>query len=121
MTPRVAAPMEAADAKAATGAAGVYQSKRAREQQEVLKVETDSPSSAIRTAGGKTFYLRDGFWTDSEFKAGSTLPVTEVKFGSNAYFDLLKQKPRLGEFFSLGEKVIVILEGRIYRVTAEGQ
>jgi Ca-activated chloride channel family protein len=121
MTPRVAAPMEAADAKAATGAAGVYQSKRAREQQEVLKIEKDSPSSAIRTAGGKTFYLRDGFWTDSEFKVGSTLPVTEVKFGSNAYFDLLKQKPRLGEFFSLGEKVIVILEGRIYRVTAEGQ
>ena len=116
-----AAPMKAADAKAVTGLAGVQQSKRAREQQEVVKLETESPSSAIRTAGGKTFYLREGIWTDSEFKAGSTLPVTTVKFGSDDYFNLLKQKPRLGEFFSLGERVIVIFEGRIYRVDAQVQ
>ncbi|MDQ2920921.1 MAG: trypsin, partial [Acidobacteriota bacterium] len=114
------APMKAADAKAVTGVAAVQQSKRAREQQEVMKLETDSASSAIRTAGGKTFYLRDGIWTDSEFKAGSALPVTVVKFGSDEYFNLLKQKPRLGEFFSLGERVIVIFEGRIYRVDAQG-
>lgn len=120
VSPGIAAPMREADAKAATGVAGVQQSRRAREQQEVVIVEAESASSAIRTAGGKTFYLRDGIWTDSEFKAGSTLPVTEVKFGSDAYFNLLKQKPRLGEFFSLGEKVIVIFEGRIYRVAAEG-
>ena len=96
----------------------MQQSKRARLQQEAITVESEPEisSPAIKTAGGKTFYLRDGFWTDSEFKAGSTLPVTEVKFGSDAYFDLLKQKPRLGEFFSLGEKVIVVFEGRIYRV-----
>ena len=115
-----APPMTAADAQAVTGSVAVQQSKRAREQQEVMKVDNDSPSSAIKTAGGKTFYLRDGFWTDSEFKAGSTLPVTEVKFGTEAYFNLLKQKPKLGEFFSLGEQVIVILEGRIYRVVADG-
>jgi Ca-activated chloride channel family protein len=113
---RPAAPMQAADAKAVTGSVAVQQSKRAREQQEVLKVEAESASSSIRTAGGKTFYLRDGIWTDSDFKAGSTLPVTSVKFGSDEYYNLLKQKPRLGEFFSLGEKVIVILDGRIYRV-----
>jgi Ca-activated chloride channel family protein len=114
--PPSAAPMKAADAKAVTGIAGVQQSKRAREQQEAMQVETDSRSSAIRTAGGKTFYLREGIWTDSEFKAGSTLPVTTVKFGSEEYFNLLKQKPRLGEFFSLGEKVIVIFEGKVYKV-----
>ena len=108
--------MKAADAKAVSGLAGVQQSKRAREQQEVVIVETESRSSAIRTAGGKTFYLREGIWTDSEFKAGSTLPQTAVKFGSDEYFTLLKQKPRLAEFFSLGERVIVIFEGRIYRV-----
>ena len=114
--PPSSAPMKAADAKAVSGLAGVQQSKRAREQQEMVMVETESRSSAIRTAGGKTFYLREGIWTDSEFKAGSTLPQTAVKFGSDEYFTLLKQKPRLAEFFSLGEKVIVIFEGRIYRV-----
>jgi Ca-activated chloride channel family protein len=115
-TPPPPAPMKAADASAVTGVAAVQQSKRAREQQESVTVETDSRSSAIRSAGGKTFYLRDGIWTDSEFKPSSTLPVTTVKFASEEYFNLLKQKPRLGEFFSLGEKVIVIFEGKVYKV-----
>ena len=115
-TTPAAAPMKAADAKAVSGLAGVQQSKRAREQQEAVIVEAEGRSSAVRTAGGKTFYLREGIWTDSEFKAGSTLPQTAVKFGSGEYFALLKQKPRLGEFFSLGEKVVVVFEGRIYRV-----
>jgi Ca-activated chloride channel family protein len=110
--------MKAADARANTGMAGVQQSKRAREQQETLQVDKDTASSAIKTAGGKTFYLREGVWTDSEFKAGSSLPETVIKFGSDEYFALLKQKPRLAQFLSLGEQVVVIFEGKIYRVTA---
>ncbi|MGH9929193.1 MAG: VIT and vWA domain-containing protein [Pyrinomonadaceae bacterium] len=112
------APAKAADARATTGAVAVQQSKRAREQQEVMRVEGESASSAIKTTGGKTFYLREGVWTDSEFKPGSSLPETVVKFGSDDYFALLKQKPQLATFFSLGERVIVILDGRIYRVNA---
>jgi len=96
----------------------VQQSKRARAQQEVMRVDEGNASSAIKTAGGKTFYLREGVWTDSEFKPGATLPETAVKFGSDEYFPLLKQKPQLGAFFSLGESVVVILDGRIYRVNA---
>jgi Ca-activated chloride channel homolog len=107
-----------ADARVTTGQAAVQQSKRAREQQEIVRVEKDSLSSAIKTAGGKTFYLREGVWTDSEFKVSATLPETVVKFGSDGYFALLKQKPRLAEFFSLGEQVVVVFEGRIYRVNA---
>jgi Ca-activated chloride channel family protein len=113
-------PAKAAEARATTGSIAVQQSKRAREQQDVMRVEGDSPSSAIKTAGGKTFYLREGVWTDSEFKTGSTLPETVVKFGSDDYFALLKRKPQLATFFSLGERVIVILEGKIYRVDAAG-
>ena len=112
------APKAAADARATTGAVAVQQSKRAREQQEAMRVDKDSPSSAVRTAGGKTFYLREGVWTDSEFKAGTNLPETVLKFGSDDYFAVLRQKPRLAEFFSLGERVVVVFEGRIYRVNA---
>jgi Ca-activated chloride channel family protein len=113
-----APPPKAADARAMTGAIAVQESKRARAQQDVVRVEKDEESTVIKTAGGKTFYLRDDVWTDSEFKAGSTLPETVVKFGSDEYFALLKQKPRLAAFFSLGERVVVILDGRIYRVNA---
>ena len=112
------APPPEPKAMANTGVGAVQQSKRAREQQEMLVLEKDSASSAIKNAGGKTFYLRDGVWTDSEFKTGATMPETVVKFGSDEYFALLKQKPKLAEFFSLGERVVVILGGRIYRVNA---
>src|SRR3979409_934561 len=79
-------PAKAADARATTGAIAVQQSKRAREQQEARTLERDSAASAIKTAGGKTFYLRAGVWTDSEFKADAKLPETAVKFGSDEYF-----------------------------------
>src|SRR5258705_4181604 len=111
-------PAKAADARAITGATAVQQSKRAREQQEVVRVEGESVSSAIKTAGGKTFYLREGVWTDSDFKPGAGLPETVVKFGSDEYYALLKQKPQLATYFALGEKVSVILGGRVYRVNA---
>lgn len=105
-------------ARATTGEAAVQQSKRAREQQEANRVAKDEDSSAVRNAGSKTFYLRDGVWTDAEFKEAARLPETTLEFGSEAYFALLKREPRLAEFFALGERVVVVLDGRVYRVNA---
>lgn len=113
-----AAPKVAADATATTGAGAVGQSKRARAQQETVKIDADYNANAVKTAGGKTFYLRDAVWTDSEFKPDGKMPETVVKFGSDEYFALLKQKPGLGTYFSLGEQVIVVVDGRVYRVTS---
>jgi Ca-activated chloride channel homolog len=112
--------MKAADAQATTGLAGVQQSKRAREQKEASRYERGELSAAVKTAGGKTFYLREGVWTDAEFKAEARLPETTIKFGSEEYFTLLKQKPRLGDFFALGERIVVVFEGKVYRITAAG-
>ena len=101
-----------------TGADAIQQSKKARAQQErlVLKDE-ETRTDAVKRAAGKTFYLVEGVWTDSEFKADSGLPETVVEFASDEYFALLKQNPKLGSYFSLGERVVVILNGRVYRVT----
>jgi hypothetical protein len=104
-----------ADVLASTGSVAVQESKRAREQQSEERLK-DEASSIVRRAGGKTFYLRDNVWTDSEFKTGSGLPETSLTFGSDEYFALLKQKPGLGVYFSLGERVIVVFEGRVYKI-----
>lgn len=111
-----AAPKPAAPT-ATSGVVAVQESKRARAQQDLLRLEKEE-SSSIKTAGGKTFYLREGVWIDAEFKEGSKLPETVVKFGSDEYFALLKRQPKLGAFFALGERVVVILDGKIYRVNA---
>lgn len=107
-------------AKLSTGEAAVQMSKRARAQQDATRVDRDdeAPSTVVRSVGGKTFYLREGVWTDAEFKADSGKPETTLTFGSDAYFALLKDKPRLADFFSLGERIVVVYEGRIYRVNA---
>lgn len=107
-------------AQITTGAEAVQLSKRARDQQErlVLKDE-DTRTDAVKRVAGKTFYLIEGVWTDSEFKAGSGLPETVLVFGSDEYFALLKQNPKLGSYFSLAERVVVVLEGRVYRVTVK--
>ena len=73
-------------------------------------------ASQPRSVAGKTFYLRDGVWTDSEFKAEAKLSEVKVKFGTDAYFDLLRQDPKLADFFSLGQRVIVVWKGKVWRV-----
>jgi len=113
---RAPAPASAPKVVAQTGADAVQQSKTQREQQDVIRINEEPPSTAVRRVAGKTFYLIDGVWTDSEFKAESKLPETVVVFGSDEYFALLKQNSNLGSYFSLGERVVVVLDGRVYRV-----
>jgi Ca-activated chloride channel homolog len=115
LTMTTAPPKEAA--RATTGAVAVQQSKRDRAQQETIRVEAD-PSAGMRNVAGKTFYLREGVWTDAEFKADARLPETALTFGSDEYFALLKREPRLADFFALGERVLVVYQGRVYRVNA---
>ena len=104
---------------ATTGADAVQLSKQARVQQEANSVKDEKKSDNLRRVGGKTFYLVDGVWTDSEFKAESKLPETALVFGSDEYFAVLKQHSKLGSFFSLGERVVVVFEGRVYRVNTQ--
>jgi Ca-activated chloride channel family protein len=99
----------------------VQQSKRDRAQQDAITIasdDKDTPSSVVRNIGNKTFYLRDGVWTDAEFKAEASKPETALVFGSDEYFALLKREPRLAQFLALGERVVVVYDGRVYRVNA---
>ena len=104
--------------RAVTGAEAVQQSKSARDKQDAERLKDETRTDAVRRVEGKTFYLINGVWTDSEFKSDSRLPETTLTFGSEEYFDLLKQNPKLGSYFSLGERVVVVFEGRVYRVNA---
>jgi Ca-activated chloride channel family protein len=111
------APKEAA--KATTGEYAVRESKRARAQQDALRDDEDeaaSSSTSVSKVGDKTFYMRDGVWVDSEFKAEAKLPETTLEFGGDEYFALIKREPQLARFFALGERVVVVYKGRVYRV-----
>ncbi|MFN2454220.1 MAG: VIT domain-containing protein [Pyrinomonadaceae bacterium] len=105
-----------------TGAEAVQFSKDARAQQDAITIEADTPAATtVRNIRGKIFYLRDGVWTDEEFKMNARLPEVKLVFGSDDYFALLKREPRLAEFFALGERVIVVFDSRVYRVGKDSQ
>ncbi|MDT7603958.1 MAG: Ca-activated chloride channel [Acidobacteriota bacterium] len=102
-----------------SGVGAVRESVSVTRMKDAERAESEGRSAAVRNVGGKTFYLREGdVWTDAEFKADEKLAETSVAFGSEAYFDLLKREPKLADYFSLGERVVVVFKGRVYRVTS---
>jgi Ca-activated chloride channel homolog len=110
----------AQSAPKSSGVGAVRESKELRKMKDAERLEGgENRTAAARDVGGKTFYLRAGdVWTDAEFKAEAKLPETSVVFASEEYFELLKREPKLAEYFALGERVVVVFKGRVYRVTA---
>jgi len=80
--------------------------------------DNEAQQNVIQTVNGKTFILQGGVWTDTTFEP-DTMETQKVEFVSDAYFDLVMQHPELGEYFALGERVIVVLDGVAYEVTSE--
>lgn len=104
-----------------TGAEAVAQSRVSRTMQDAVTVDGASTGAAGNTAtvqrvGERTFYMREGVWTDAEIRADTRVPETVVTFGSEEYYALLARVPALARYFALGEQVTVLLDGRMYRV-----
>ena len=119
---RPAASAPAADMAAKSGAGAVRASKDVRQRQESVSLADDKEDEKLSTAvakrvSGKTFYKQGEVWTDAEFKADKKLPEVALTFGSDAYFDLLRREPGLAKYFALGEAVVVVYNGRVYRIT----
>jgi Ca-activated chloride channel family protein len=105
--------------KDVAGQYAVIASKEREELRRADKVTVASPSLSsgqIRQVAGKTFYLLDGVWTDSEFKAEAKLPAVTLKFATDEYFNLIGQEPKLSDCFALGQRVVVVWKGKVYRV-----
>jgi len=115
MTFDAAAPA-AQEAIAAGQATGVGAVKAAKATQ-VLKLEdraAQTVSERILYKDDKTFYLKDGVWTDSEYREGAA--TTEVKFNSDEFYRLISEKPALAKYLSAGSNLIVVFEGVNYRI-----
>lgn len=88
---------------------------KAKKEAEVLDKQT---SASVQNVGNKTFYMdENGVWVDAEFKAESKLPEVKLAFASKEFFDLIAQEKELAKFFSLGEQVLVVWKGKVYRIT----
>jgi Ca-activated chloride channel family protein len=99
------------------GVVGGVGAVRMAKASQTLKLEDRAAqvaSERILYKDDKTFYLKDGVWTDSEYEDGA--PATAVKFNSDALYKLIAEKPGIAKYLSTGNKLIVVFEGVNYRI-----
>ncbi|MBX9689029.1 MAG: VWA domain-containing protein [Candidatus Obscuribacterales bacterium] len=74
-------------------------------------------SNAIKTVEDKTFYLRNGYWTDSAMDISKVEKPKEITFGSKEYFDLLRSVKGISKYLSVGRQVILVYQGHSYKIS----
>ena len=68
----------------------------------------------------QAFFNRAGNWEDARYKEG-VQQVINVKAFSEAYFQLARRDPTLNQYFSLGERVLVVTNGQAIQIADEGK
>ncbi len=88
-------------------------------QAEVAPGVSDGSGQRIRTAGSHTFVFTDNKWIDTAYDP-DTMKPQQVAFLSPDYFALAQSRPDVGAALSIGDLIIVVVDGKAYEVTAEG-
>jgi hypothetical protein len=52
----------------------------------------------------------------SEFNDQSERPETEIKAFSDEYFALVKADKDIAQYLALGEQVVIVWKGKVYRI-----
>jgi hypothetical protein len=69
-----------------------------------------------RFVGGKTFFLNEDKWVDSELQKATNANRVVVQLGSPEYFDLLRKQPKSAHWLALGNQIEFVLDGTAYSV-----
>jgi Ca-activated chloride channel family protein len=113
-----AAPSDAAAFRRASGDEAVRASQRIGGMK-AQSVESEE-ASAVRRVDARVFQRRGDVWVDAAYTA--KMPVIAIKWGSPAYFELLRLRPSLGRVLALGRKLVVVLDGgRALRIDETGK
>lgn len=71
----------------------------------------------MRQISNCNFYNESGVWRDSRIDVKKKYDVVEVEFGSEAYWQLLRDDPSLARYFSIGRKLECLnKENKLVRV-----
>ena len=92
---------------------GLYSKDGADAKEEIIVRNT----AQNQFVANKNFINQNGVWVDSDFKENARLAEVTVKFAGDDYFKLIEREPGLAPYLSLGEQVVVVWKGKVYRVT----
>ncbi len=96
--------------------------EKAAEQGQLSRAEQaptlpSTAQQAVRAVGSRTFVLQNGIWMDTAFDPDQ-MTTLKVAFLSPDYFDLAETRPDIAAALALGEKVILVADGKAYEVTS---
>ncbi|GAP06825.1 uncharacterized protein containing a von Willebrand factor type A (vWA) domain [Anaerolinea thermolimosa] len=90
-------------------------SEGALKSAEVAPEVGNEDQAMIRIVGARTFLFRDGIWVDTAYDPES-MTLEAIPFLSDRYFELAHSYPEAGPALALGERVLVVIGGKAYRV-----
>jgi Ca-activated chloride channel family protein len=88
-------------------------------QAEVAPGTSDLTGQKVRTIGSRTFVFIEEKWVDTTFDPDKMKSIP-IAFLSRDYFAMAQSRPDLGAALAVGEKVIIVVDGKAYEVVAEG-
>ncbi|HJX37342.1 MAG TPA: VIT domain-containing protein [Anaerolineae bacterium] len=106
--------MQATAVPAPAAGAAAVQDAETREALRSMDKAQDS-TEQIKYVRDKVFVLRDGIWTDTTYD--SSVETVKLGFGGEDYFALIATHPEWGHYFSVGQELIVVLDGTAYQVS----
>ncbi len=79
-----------------------------------------SAAQTVRTVDSRTFVLNNNIWMDTAYDP-DTMKTQKVAFLSPDYFKLAQSRQDVGAALALGERVIVVVDGKAYEVVGENE
>jgi len=92
--------------KAQTGEKAVEIAQQVAKMKQAQSGAASAASRVVQKRGGREFVAYRGVWVDGKFDG--TERLTKIKWGSEAFFRLVREHVDLKEAFSLGQKVVVV-------------
>ena len=91
--------------------------KKDKDEQEQIIVQNSAMNQFV---GNKSFTNQNTsrpVWVDADYSAEKRLPEVNIKFASDEYFKLVGAEPGLAQYLALGEQVVIVWKGKVYRIT----
>jgi Ca-activated chloride channel family protein len=100
-----------------SGAAAVEASKAV---QELKSRSVVSRQGSVQYVEGRAFYRRGEVWVDA--RSTERMPAIAVRWGSDAYFQIIRRRPDLARVLALGRQVVVVANGnQVLRIDETGK
>ena len=87
----------------------------ARASRPVLDEGLLARRSGVKRVAGKAFRPVGGEWIDTSYEPTAGLPEVDVA-GADQRRRILSRLPALAPYFALGDRVVVVFEGTVYRL-----